>query len=98
MSERDLYQQIIEYLSLRGCYVWRNSTGARGKYRFGKKGGADILGVTPRGRAIAVECKSDTGELSLDQEVFLVEFKERGAITIVARSLDDVITAYGQPC
>lgn len=96
MSERELYQQIIDYLTLRGCYVWRNSTGGRGRYRFGKKGAADILGVTPWGQAIAIECKSDKGKLSQEQIEFLDELRKRGAIVIIAKYLWDVITEYDE--
>jgi len=96
MSERNLYQQIIDYLTLRGCYVWRNSTGARGRYRFGKKGAADILGVDPRGRAIAIECKLKDGRLSQEQIEFLSEHRRRGGLSIVACDLDDVISATAE--
>lgn len=96
MRERELYQQIIEYLTLRGCYVWRNSTGGRGRYRFGKKGAADILGVASWGQAIAIECKSEKGKLSQEQIEFLDELRNRGAIVIVARYLENVIVEYNE--
>jgi 4-aminobutyrate aminotransferase-like enzyme len=94
MSERDIYQPIIDYLTIQGCFVWRNSTGARGRYRFGKKGAPDIIGVTSKGRAIGVECKSKGKELSEDQKTFIEELRKRGAIVIIAYSLDDVIIKF----
>jgi hypothetical protein len=94
MSEKHLYQQIIHYLNLCGCYAYRASTGCRGNYRFGKKGQCDITGCTATGRRIEIEVKTEVGVLSDEQILFMAEMKKRGAIVILARSLDDVIKGF----
>ena len=51
---------------------------------------ADIIGVT-QGWPLAIECKTDTGKLSEEQKEFLRGWSDAGGVSIVARSLDDVI-------
>lgn len=54
------------------------------------RGTADILGLLDDGTFLAVEVKSEKGRLSPEQKVFLSEVKLRGALAIVARSVEDV--------
>lgn len=60
--------------------------------RFGKVGSADIIGLSPQGRFIAVECK-DKSKATEKQIEFLEEVRKRGGIAILAHSIDDVIGA-----
>src|SRR5580765_188267 len=81
--EGELVKAALEYLSMRGCYVWRNNTGAykpegSDRYvRYGYRGSSDILGVTgaPHGRIVCVEVKSEFGRISAYQEAFLAEIR-----------------------
>lgn len=99
VSESDIQKQIIEYLNLKGHYVWRNNTGGtpyiyKGKQRFihyGKKGSSDILGVAKDGKIIAIEVKRPGNNLTPEQTWFLGEINGRGGYGIFAYSLDDVI-------
>ena len=55
-----------------------------------KKGVADILGCTKKGTALAVEIKT-TDKQSEDQIEFEKQYKKRGGIYILCKSLDDLI-------
>lgn len=57
----------------------------------------DISGVLPpSGRALYIECKSATGRFQPGQKQMLARLRAAGALVIVARSLDDVISEIGQ--
>jgi penicillin-binding protein-related factor A (putative recombinase) len=94
-AEGAVKKACLEYLKLRGAYVWVNNTGAlRDKKNrpvfFGKVGSSDILGVLPGGKFIAVECKAPKGRLSDHQIEFLNEIEKMGGVAIIARSVDDI--------
>lgn len=96
MPESALVSLCIQWLWRHGCYVWRNNTGAykpsgTSRYiRYGFKGSPDILGVTPEGRFIGVECKVGKNKLSKHQTAFQDRVQQRNGIYVVARSLDDL--------
>ena len=104
VPEHLIMNQILDYLTLRGCYVWRNNSGAfvrnyfnmregRWKetfFRAGKKGLPDIIGLDPQGRFIGIEVKTQTGRTSPEQVTVIQEMKDRGAWAFIARSLEDV--------
>ena len=102
VSANALTRHVIEYLTILGCKAWRNQSGAlkvegkgnaRGRYvRFGQKGSADILAVLPPlGRLIAVEIKAGKDRIRPEQQAWLDEIESKGGISIVARSIDDVM-------
>jgi hypothetical protein len=85
----------LEYLTLRGAFVWRNNSGALRNKKgrpvfFGKVGSSDILGVLPGGRFIAVECKAPNGRLSEPQLDFLTEIERMGGLAVIAKSVEDL--------
>lgn len=95
MSENLVVDACIKWLLLNKYYVWRNNSGAykteSGHYvRYGLKGSADILGLTPKGQFIAVECKFGTNKLQLSQEAFRDKVLSCNGIYIVAYSVDDL--------
>lgn len=85
----------MQYLSMRGHYIWRNNSGGfkvDTRYiRAGKTGSSDIIGIAKDGRFIAIECKDIKGCTTPAQEEFLNEIRVRGGYSVVAKSLDDVI-------
>lgn len=100
MKESETQKAILDYLALKKIFAWRNNTGAQiirnadGStrfLRFGKKGSADILGIMPDGKFLAIEVKGKKGVVSLDQTNFLVEIKRNNGVAMVAYSLDDVM-------
>lgn len=104
-KEQDLVKVIIDYLNLKGHFVWRNNTGAfKGQYfrkrdskmverfhRYGLPGSSDILGISKYGKFIAIECKMVGNSLTPLQQNFLQQIADRDGNAIVAVSLDDVI-------
>jgi hypothetical protein len=89
--ENQVKAGVLKYLKLRGIKAWNNPTGA-GRIapdrwlHFGKKGSADILGILPGGRFLAVECKAPHGRLSPEQREFLEDIKALGGLAVVAKS------------
>jgi len=95
-KEGAVVQACLEYLKLYGAFAWRNNTGALKDKSdrpvfFGKIGSADIIGLLPGGRFLAVECKTEKGKLSDKQYEFLTSVKEMGGLAFVARSVDDLM-------
>jgi hypothetical protein len=83
-------------LSKAGCLVFRNNTGAvkdGDRYiRYGLcKGSADIIGLTPDGRFLAVEVKTRTGRPTKEQLTFIDAINEQGGIAGVARTPEDAL-------
>lgn len=94
IRESDIQSSIIQYLTLKHVFHYRNNTGAfrterGGFYKFGEVGSPDIICVV-LGRFIGIECKTPTGKLSDNQLDFKERLEEAGGMYIVARSLDDV--------
>lgn len=97
--ESVLKRSILEYLHLKGHFVWNNpSTGTydprtrsfRAKRGiFNIPGVSDILGITKDGRPLAVEVKTKTGKVSDHQKNFIERFTEKGGLAFVARSIED---------
>jgi len=105
LLESDIQRQILDYLSLKGIFHYRNNTSGiyiqkTGKYRPShSKGAPDIVGIVPdgSGRFLGIEIKKPGGKLSPDQIVFLDNIWKAGGIPIVAYSLEDVIRALEPP-
>jgi hypothetical protein len=93
--ESRIKAECLKYLERRRIYAWNNPTGAvtirPGQFmHFGKVGSADILGILPGGRFLAIECKAERGRLSDEQARFLAEIRGLGGLAIVARSFKDI--------
>lgn len=88
----------MEYLALRpDIYCWRNNSGkltdrAGRLVSFGKVGSADILGIAPDGRLMALEVKkpSTRKNTSPAQKEFLGEISKRGGIAGIVTSIEEV--------
>ena len=97
--ESDVVKFAIDFLLQSGYFVWRNNTGAmpwRDRYgqekfmRFGKVGSSDILGISPAGRFVAIECK-DKSKATEKQLEFLEEIKRRGGIGLIIHSPEELM-------
>lgn len=55
------------------------------------KGSADIIGITPDGRFLAVEVKTKTGRTTDEQDNFISAVIKKGGVAGVARSPDDAL-------
>lgn len=97
----DLTQSVIDFMNLKGNYVWRNNNITRGKHRnVIKKGKADIIGMLSCGIHIEIEIKNAEIKERLSQEQ-----KEHGALVllkegfyVVIRSLGEIIEMYEHIC
>ncbi len=94
--EAETMRAVREYLTLTKVFHVRiNQSGVplhdgSGRYRPGpSRGVSDYLGIY-RTRPLAVECKSDKGKLTDEQEAFGERWVREGGIFIVARSAEDV--------
>lgn len=103
MNETALVRLCINYLLVKGHYVWRNNTGVtRSQYtskagvtsdrvwRAGVRGASDILGLTKTGIFIAVECKIKPNKPTPVQEAYLDDIRRHKGIAIVAYDVDDL--------
>lgn len=54
-------------------------------------GSADILGIAPDGRFLAVEAKTATGRVSKEQQTFIDAVRRNGGIAGIARSVEDAL-------
>ncbi len=95
--EGEVVKAILEYLTVRNVYAWRNNTGRRGRVTFGKVGSSDIIGILNDGRWLAIECKADGEHPTMDQLVFLAEIAKRGGLAFVARGIEDVERELAKP-
>ena len=109
MIEKDIQKSILAYLQYKkGWFVWKNKN--QGTYNpvtktfynnSTKKGISDILGMTTKGRFIAVEVKTIQGLRKFErnkfklgttefyENQFLEQVKVNGGIGILATSVED---------
>lgn len=98
-EESRLVRACLQYLQLKGFVAIRNNTGVfffkngdrTRAVRVATVGSPDIIACSPEGRFVAIECKSSKGTLTPAQKQFLEEIKKRGGITLVVRSIDDLL-------
>lgn len=108
MKEAEVQKQIMDYLRLKGCLVFKHRNvgiykQATGRYiplSYGEKGISDIIGLTKKGQFLAVEVKrrgetrSKDGKPSKEQLEFLERVREKGGIGVLAYSLEDVVKYF----
>ena len=86
MSEAKTQKKILDYLKDLGCWTVKTIVS-------NKKGVPDILACHPTGRFIAVEVKAEGGRASRLQLEQLEQLRALGAVTVVAYSIGDVMSA-----
>jgi hypothetical protein len=102
MKESNIQKLIMLALSDAGCLVWRNNVGvlknAAGiPIRFGLcVGSADLIGIAPGGRFLAVEIKTTTGRVRAEQTRFIDAVNRSGGIAGVCRTVEDALGLIGQ--
>lgn len=101
LLEKHIENQILGWLKMRGILSFKiKSMGTfdptkrvfRKPSPWYRKGVSDILGIY-NGKFLAIEVKSDTGRLSLEQQSFQRDIITCGGIAFVARSIEDVKAA-----
>jgi hypothetical protein len=88
----------LRYLERRGFFVWNNPSGAvriapDRWVHFGRKGSADIIGVLPDGRFLAVEVKAAHGRLSPEQSAFLEKVRDMKGVAVMVKSWHELDAA-----
>ena len=109
MSESEIQAAIKKALALQGTPVWRNAVGfdraTKVHYGIGL-GSPDLVGILPvtitpehvgqrLGVFLGVEVKTPVGRLSTVQRQWHAVARERGALIVVARSVDEALTLTG---
>ena len=74
MKEAKIQAAILDYLRLKGRFLWRNNSGGfkterSGFYRVGTRGAPDIIGGVD-GKFVGLEVKMPKGKLSGEQDAF----------------------------
>lgn len=100
MSDRevDIQARILAAVTARAdSMFWRNNTGSlpnsSGRFvPFGCPGSSDIIGCY-RGRFVGIEVKAESGRQSDQQRRFETRLTRAGGLYVLARSVEDVITA-----
>src|ERR1700687_880939 len=91
VKEGDVVKECQKALLDSGWVHWRSQSGSfravgGGWFRTGVKGLADICAIIPPdGRLLLVECKTEKGKVSKDQEIFLTAAGEHGAFCVVVK-------------
>lgn len=102
MKEMDIMRLIMVELSIRGCIIWRNNCGSLKNaagipIKFGLcVGSSDLIGISPDGRFLAVEVKTEKGKPTPDQIRFIEAVKRKGGIAGIARSPADAVALLSQ--
>lgn len=98
MREQEIQKEILHWLNTQyDIFAWRcNSTGIFDGKGYRKQGGFNIRGVSdilailsPSGKLLAIEVKTDTGKLSTEQFAFIAKINKMGGQAAVCRSLSD---------
>jgi len=93
-SEKNIQNAILQWLALKKIKAFRINSGMvktekGGMVKLAPTGFSDIFGVLTGGRAFFIEVKTEKGKLTKFQTEFLGDMKKLGAITIVARNIED---------
>lgn len=93
MTEAEIQAGVLQGLAARRIFAWRNNTGslpdANGRrVSFGLLGSADIIGMLPGGRFLAIECKAPLGRQSIAQRRFEQAVNANHGVYLVARDVD----------
>lgn len=97
-SEQEIQKSILEYLTLRRVFAWRNNSGAmpiesngsKRFIRFGTIGSPDIFAIKD-GKVYGLEVKKPKGKQSDGQVLFQEGMQKAGGIYAVVHSIDEVI-------
>jgi len=99
MLEKEIEKQILDYLTLKGFYAWKNPTiglfdTKRGKFRkpnnkYLISGVSDIIAIK-QGKVYFIEVKTDKGRQTPNQKLFESNIDVNGGVYILARSIEDL--------
>jgi hypothetical protein len=95
-AHEKLLKQCLLQLTTHGYMAWKNSTGAlkanTGHFqRYGLKGSADIIGLTPEGQFLAIEIKTGKAVQNKAQVSFQKAIESRNGIYKIIRTYEELI-------
>jgi hypothetical protein len=96
--ENDIQKAILDYLTLRGIFHYKQNTAGIYKQSTGSYipspsiGAPDIVCVI-KGRYVGIEVKTPDGRQSAHQKAFHESLSAAGGVYILARSMDAAIEA-----
>jgi len=95
LKEQEIQRQCLDYLSLIGFFAWKNHVqgmrvGGGKTVKNPAAGSPDILAIKG-GKFYCIEVKTPKGKLSERQYIWLQRAHKHGAISMVVKSLDDLI-------
>lgn len=98
----DLLNTVLIELSRSGkAIAWRNEVGigltidGQRTIKYGLKGSSDILGITNKGKFLAVEIKIGNDKLRKDQENFKAMIEKNNGLHFIIRCQDDINNMLG---
>lgn len=95
-TEHNIQSSIIDYLSKKGIFHYRNNSGAvktEDRFvRYGTPGSPDIICVIS-GRYVGIEVKTDTGRQNASQKAFQESLLACGGIYFLVHNIDEAMEA-----
>lgn len=103
VTEASVQRAVLQCLELLGVDAWRQNVGVfraehKGKVRYircGLKGQADVMGILPGGRMLAIEVKRPGKGPTADQVAFMRRVNRLGGVAFWATSSDVVEDVLG---
>ena len=101
MRETALKAACVEYLTMRGCFVWPQNQGAlhvENRYvRFaGVDGISDIIGMFPWGQFLAIETKIHPRKATTEQALFLRRVRAHDGAAWLIYDLDELTETFNR--
>ena len=103
MKESEIQRTILDYLTLKRIFHYRNNSGAfvmpetathsRRFFRAGVVGAPDIVCVV-KGQFVGIEVKAPKGRQNDNQKEFQRQLEAAGGLYILAYSLEDVLSRF----
>lgn len=84
------WHQILAFRVNSGQVLVANRNGSPRMIKLAPPGTADIIGMLPGGRFLAVECKTRKGKQTPEQEEFEQRVLANGGVYVLARSSEDL--------
>ena len=95
VPEAAVLRGCLAYLRLKNICHWRQNTGSvkiEERYvQFGEKGLADIIGILPDGKFLAVECKSAKGTQTIHQRNFQLIVERSGGVYLLVKDAQHLV-------
>lgn len=100
VRESAIVAACLQLLAFRGCFVWRQNQGVmaatyKGRSRVirfaGVTGISDIVGMTPAGQFLAVECKAGRNKATAEQAEFMDRVRRAGGVAFLVYSSDQLL-------